>query len=152
MSCPRRNILPNGGFQKGLSPWKGRGVRLVANPVRKGDTSLAMKAGSLAYQNISGPFRSNCAYYLYFRVFNNRRTPRPPQLFATVAYLDKNKRLLRSTPVLVEVPSPRDPQFASYFTIVPPPPAATKYLSVIFSVRRGWILVDYVSVTAHNVG
>ncbi|WP_142504087.1 hypothetical protein [Melghirimyces algeriensis] len=152
MSCPRRNILKNGGFRHHLSPWKGRKIRLVPNPVRKGDTSVEMKNGGLLYQNITGPFNSDCSYILFFKIFNNKQTPKPPQVFATVTSMDRAKRLLRTTPVLVEPPYPQVPHFTSYFTIIPPPPVAAKYLSVSFMVRGGSVLVDYISVSAREVG
>lgn len=151
MNCPRRNILQNGNFQKGLAPWRGRNIRLVANPVVSGDVSMEIENGGLLYQYIPGTFRRDCGYYLHFRIFNNRRTPKPPRVFASVAGLDQRKRLLRTTPVLVEPPYTREPHFTSYVTIVPPPPVGTKYLAVIFQVHKGLVLVDYVSVSAQDI-
>ncbi|PTM58502.1 hypothetical protein [Desmospora activa] len=151
MSCSKRNILSNGNFTKGLAPWRGRKIRLVPNPLKKGDTSLAMRGNSILYQNVRTNVRPGCVYNLRFRIFNNRPSVKPPRLFATVSYLDGRKRLLRSTPVLVEPPHPAIPQFTSFFTIVPPGPAATRFISVVFSLNRGSLLIDYISISARNV-
>lgn len=151
MSWPKRNIVKNGGFQSGLPPWRGKGIRLVPNPIRRGDVSVRLEERGLLYQYTPGPFRRECSYYLYFRLHNNRRTPKPPLVLASVAHLDRNKQLLRTTPVLVEPPYTREAHFSSYFSIVPPPPAATKYIAVIFQVQNGSVLVDYIALTPHDV-
>lgn len=134
MNCPQRNILKNGGFQSGLSSWQGKGVQLAPNPIRRGDVSVRLENEGLLYQYVPGPFRSNCSYYLYFRIYNNRRSLKPPLVLVSVAYMDRNKKLLRTTPVLVEPPYTQEAHFSSYFSIVPPPPVATQYTAVIFQV------------------
>jgi hypothetical protein len=144
-------MLRNGNFRLSVAPWRGRGIRLVPNPVRRGDTSLAMGNNSYLYQNIQTNIERGCAHYLQFRIFNNRPSVVPPQLIASVAYLDRQRRLLQSTPVLVEPPYPATPQFTSFFTIVPPPPLATRTISVVFLLRRGSVLIDYVSVAPRRV-
>lgn len=150
MACSNTNILPNGGF-KGLSPWKGHGIRLVPNPIWAGDTSVRMEKGSLLYQNVSGRFDPRCSYYLYFRVYHPNPGQPSPKLLVSVAYLDNRKHLIRSTPLLLNVPHKRPSRFISYFTIVPRPPVSTRYVSVIFISRQGTVLVDYISVVARDV-
>ncbi|MDR6224678.1 hypothetical protein [Desmospora profundinema] len=150
MKCSGRNLLKNGNFHFHVAPWRGSGIRLVPNPVKKGDTSLAMGNNSVVYQNIQTNMERGCPYYLLFRIFNNRASATPPQLLVTVSYLDGQRRLLQSTPVLVEPPYPATPQFTSFFTIVPPPSFATRTISVVFSLRRGSVLIDYVSIAARK--
>ncbi|WP_380706066.1 hypothetical protein [Salinithrix halophila] len=150
MSCSGRNLLVNGGFA-GLAPWKGKKIRLVPNPVKRKDTSVRIGKRGFLYQNVSGSFEHQCAYYLYFRIFNKHSSPPQPQLYAVVSWLDEGKRLLRSTPLLVEPAHPAEPRFTSYFTIVPPPPVGTRILSVVFLVKKAPLLVDYISVLSKDV-
>ncbi len=156
MACSNRNLLVNGGFRRGVSPWKGKNAFRIPNPLVKGDYSVVMGANlrenSLIYQTVPGPLEKGCAYYLYFRVLNRSLANVQPRLIASVAYLNSKKRLLRSTPVIVLPPRrSRIDVFHPYFTIVPPPPSQTRYLSVIFITDRGTVLVDYISIASHDI-
>lgn len=156
MACSNRNLLLNGGFRTGVHPWKGRNAARIANPLVPGDFSLAMgknpQKNSLLYQTVPGPLEKGCAYYLYFRVLNRSRANVQPWLIASVAYLNAKRRLLRTTPLFLKPPrrSPVD-VFHPYFTIVPPPPDRTRFLTVVFTSDRGTVLVDYIRIASHNI-
>lgn len=156
MACSNRNLLVNGGFRRGVFPWKGKNVYRIPNPLVKGDYSVVMGANlkkhSLMYQTVPGPLESGCAYYLYFRVLNRSLVNVQPRLIVSVAYLNSKKRLLRSTPLIVLPPRRSNIDvFHPFFTIVPPPPSQTRYLSVIFITDRGTVLVDYISIASHEI-
>ena len=156
MSCNNRNLLLNGGFRKGQKPWRGRNIVLSDNPIYKNDYSMAMgsaseKNPSVLFQVVRGPFASECAYYLYFRVLNRSRQNIQPRLVASVSYIDARGKMLRQTPLLVLPPRMHAHGFKSYFTIVPPPPAATRTALVLFYANIGTVMVDYIRFAAHNV-
>ncbi|WP_188646743.1 hypothetical protein [Marinithermofilum abyssi] len=151
MACNHKNLIRNGGFQHTLSPWKGSRARLVPNPIVAGDTSVSMSAGSRLFQVRKGTFQTECAYYLYFRVFNKSAAGVQAEMVASVAYLDAAGRLQRSTPLLVEPPHKSSPSFSSYFAIVPPPEPTTRFLATIFLVSKGSVLIDFVKVAAHEI-
>jgi hypothetical protein len=150
LSCNGQNILTNGNFTSGFHRWHVKKAHLVANPVAEGDVSVAMGPGGLIHQVVKGPFSWKCAYYLRFRVMNH--SPQAgARVVANVAYLGRNNRLLGQTPLTVDPPYKEPKQFFSYFTIVPPPPPATQNMVVAFSVKSGFVMVDYISVAAHAI-
>jgi hypothetical protein len=151
MACPNTNILKNGGFRQGLTSWTGTNIRRVKNPVYKNDFSVLIKTGSVLKQSQPLHIQQGCAYYFYFRLLNATSAGAQASLFATVAYRDKNGKILRSTPLQVLVPKASKLAFKSYFTIVPPPPAQTKLISVSFSGVQGTVFVDYIRLAAHAV-
>ncbi|WP_143085182.1 hypothetical protein [Planifilum fulgidum] len=101
-------------------------------------------------QTVSGPFERGCAYYLYFRLLNVTPPSSRAEIYATVAYLDKNRRILNSTPLLVRPPR-QTKSWYPYFSIVPTPPRGTAMLSVVFLLAKGTLFVDYISVASHKV-
>ncbi|AQS56379.1 hypothetical protein [Novibacillus thermophilus] len=156
MQCSNRNLLQNGNFRLGSHPWKGRNIHLTANPLVEHDYSMAMgnlnsETPSLLFQTVSGPFESQCAYYLYFRVLNRSPEHIQPRLFAVVSYLSRDGRIQRTTPLRVLPPHVKPQRFSSYFTIVPPPSTTTRSLVVVFYVDRGTVFVDYIRVASHRV-
>jgi hypothetical protein len=151
MACSNTNILVNGGFRQGLAPWTGTKIKRLPNPVYKGDSSVLLTNGSILKQTRPLRISPGCAYYLYFRLLNVSTSNVQANLFATVAYLDQNGKILRSTPLQVQPPKARKLAFNSYFDIVPPPPAATKSVLVVFSGVTGSIFVDYIRLAAHSV-
>lgn len=156
MACSNRNLLVNGNFRRGQSPWRGHNVHLTANPLHADDYAMAMgnlqsDRPSVLFQTVNGPFERGCAYYLYFRVLNRSPQSVQPRLVAAVSYLDHHKDILRTTPLLVLPPHETPQRFNAYYTIVPPPPVGTRYMVVVFYVNRGTVLVDYIRVASHNV-
>jgi hypothetical protein len=151
MACNNTNILVNGGFRQGLAPWTGINVKRVKNPVYKNDYSVLLRTGSVLKQKQRLTIQRGCAYYLYFRLLNVTAAGAQANLFATVAYLDQNGRILRSTPLQIILPRATRLAFKPYFNIVPPPPAQTKSVSVSFSGVRGTIYVDYIRLAAHTI-
>lgn len=151
MACNGQNILKNGNFTSRFHHWRKKGSRLVTNPMAEGDISVAMGPGSLIHQVVKGPFNWQCAYYLRFRVMNSSPSGVTTRVVANVAYLGPQKQLLGQTPLTVDPPHREPKRFSSYFTIVPPPPHATKYMVVAFSVKSGSVLVDTISVSSHKI-
>lgn len=151
MACTNTNILVNGGFRLGLTPWTGNNVKRVKNPVYSGDASVLLRTGSVLKQRQPLNIQKGCAYYFYFRLLNATSRGRKANLFATVAYLNESGRILRSTPLQILLPRARKSAFKPYFNIVPPPPAATKKVAVSFSGVKGTIFVDYIRLAAHTV-
>jgi hypothetical protein len=151
MGCTNTNILVNGGFRRGLAPWTGSNVKLVKNPVYKGDASVLLRTGSILKQRQPLNTQKGCAYYFYFRLLNATSGGRTANLFATVIYLNDSGKILRSTPLQILLPKARKLAFQPYFTIVPPPPAATKKVAVSFSGVKGTVFVDYIRLAAHTV-
>lgn len=151
MACSNTNILVNGGFRRGLAPWTGTNVKVVPNPVYKGDSSVLFKTGSVLKQVRPIEIQSGCAYYLYFRLLNASPANVQGKLYATVSYLDSRGKILRSTPLLIQLPKATKLVFKPYFNIVPPPSSATKDVTVVFSGVQGNIFVDYIRLAAHTV-
>ncbi len=155
MTCSRRNLIRNGGFQRGVAPWRGTRIRRLKNPLRSGDYSMFMSAArngadAVLQQRVNGPFESGCAYYLYFRLLNVTPLESRTDLYAAVAYLNRNGQIIRSTPMLVKPPY-QTPDWYSYFTIVPPPPQGTAMVSVVFLLENGSLFVDYVRLASHSI-
>ncbi|MBH8585034.1 hypothetical protein [Thermoactinomyces sp. CICC 10520] len=155
MACSGRNILINGGFQKGSAPWTGKRIRRMKNPLRAGDYSMwmgATRAGgdSILKQTIRGPFERGCAYYLYFRLLNVTPPQSKAELYAAVAYLNEKRQMIRSTPLLIRPPYLGN-KWYSYFTIVPSPPLNARYVSVVFLLRKGLLFVDYIRLASHDI-
>jgi hypothetical protein len=154
MACSGKNLLKNGGFTRGIAPWTGTRIRRMKNPLRPGDYSLFMSATrsrpAALKQTVSGPFEQGCAYYLYFRLLNVTPPTSQAEIYATVAYLDKNRRIINSTPLLVRPPR-RLKSWYPYFSIVPTPPRGTAMLSVVFLLASGTLFVDYISIASHKV-
>ncbi|MCH5584152.1 hypothetical protein MK805_04120 [Shimazuella sp. AN120528] len=151
MACTNTNILANGGFRQGLAPWTGINIKRVANPVYKGDASVLLQNGSVLKQKQPITIQKGCAYYFYFRLLNATTGGRTANLFATVVYLDRNGKILRSTPLQILLPKASKLAFKPYFDIVPPPPSATRSVAVSFSGVKGKIFVDYIRLAAHTV-
>lgn len=151
MACTNTNILKNGGFRRGLAPWTGIGIKRVKNPVYANDASVLLKTGSVLKQTQPLNIQRGCAYYFYFRLLNATPAGANGSLFATVAYRDKNGKILRSTPLYIIVPKATKLAFKPYFNIVPPPPAATRSVTAVFSNVQGSIFVDYIRLAAHVV-
>lgn len=151
MACTNTNILVNGGFRQGLAPWTGTDVKLIKNPVYKDDWSVLLQTGSILKQKQPLVIQKGCAYYFYFRLLNATAGGAQASLFATVAYLDGKGNILRSTPLLIILPKAGKLAFKPYFDIVPPPPAATKKVTVSFSGVKGTVFVDYIRLAAHSV-
>jgi len=126
----------------------------MKNPLRPGDYSLFMSATrsrpAALKQTVSGPFEQGCAYYLYFRLLNVTPPTIQAEIYATVAYLDKNRRIINSTPLLVRPPR-RLKSWYPYFSIVPTPPRGTAMLSIVFLLASGTLFVDYISIASHKV-
>jgi hypothetical protein len=151
MACSNTNVLVNEGFRQGLAPWTGTNIKVVPNPVYNGDSSVLLTTGSVLKQKRPLQVEKGCAYYLYFRVLNASPASARANFFATVSYLDNNGKILRSTPLLVLLPRATALKFKSYFSIVPPPPKKTRYVSVVFSGVKGRIFVDYIRLASHVV-
>ncbi|WP_044640435.1 hypothetical protein [Risungbinella massiliensis] len=150
-----KNLVKNSDFRQGLAPWKGSQIRVVSNPLIKGDSALLMKALSGdAIVSQRQPFlpQTNMAYYLYFRVFNATPRQGDASLQAVVAYQDANGNNLRITPLLLEIPSTNTPKYLNYYTIVPPPPKTTRKILVVFVLKSGLILLDTIRLLARPVG
>jgi hypothetical protein len=150
LACNGQNILTNGNFTSGFHRWRGKKAHLVANPMAEGDVSVAMGPGGLIYQVVKGPFSRQCAYYLRFRVMNHSPLA-GARAVANVAYLGQNGRLLGQTPLTVDPPNRKPRRFFTFFTIVPPPSPVTKNMVVAISVKSGFVMVDYISVVAHEI-
>lgn len=155
MACSRRNLLGNGGFQKGIAPWQGNRIRRLRNPLRPGDYSMFMSAtrtgaDAVLQQTVYGPFERGCAYYLYFRLLNVTPPESRTDLYATVAYLNRNRQIIRSTPMLIKPPH-QTSDWYSYFTIVPPPPRGTSTALVVFLLENGSLFVDYIRLASHAI-
>ncbi|MBA4600884.1 hypothetical protein [Thermoactinomyces mirandus] len=155
MACSGRNLLKNGGFRRGVAPWRGRRIRRLNNPLRSGDYSIFMSAvrtgaDAVLQQTVYAPFERGCAYYLYFRLLNVTPSESRTDLYATVAYLNKNHRIIRSTPLLIRPPV-QTHNWYSYFTIVPPPPRGTRMVSVVFLLGNGSLFVDYIRFASHVI-
>jgi hypothetical protein len=45
----------------------------------------------------------------------------------------------------------RQNQFQSFFTVVPPPPGATRKFSIKFLVETGVVFLDYIRFSSHVV-
>ncbi|WP_124727189.1 hypothetical protein [Staphylospora marina] len=149
MPCSYRNLLKNSGFTRGLAPWTGSGIMRIHNPLREGDWAVLMNSpGDILKQIVQGPFETGCAYYLYFRALN--LSGPGAEFFATVAWLDAGKRIIRSTPLQI-LPPRTGNKWYSYFSIVPPPPRRAAYASVSFYHRAGAVLVDYIRLSSHDI-
>ncbi|WP_028775600.1 hypothetical protein [Shimazuella kribbensis] len=151
MACTNTNIIVNGGFRTGLAPWTGTNVKIVKNPVYKNDSSALLRTGSVLKQRQALTIQKGCAYYLYFRLLNVTPSGLNANLFATVSYLDNHGNIIRSTPLQIILPRAKKLAFKSYFNIVPPPPAQTRSVSVVFSSVKGTVFVDYIRLAAHTV-
>jgi hypothetical protein len=151
MACTNTNILKNGGFRRGVAPWTGTQLRRVKNPVYANDASMLLTTGSVLKQAQPLTIQRGCAYYFYFRLLNVTPNGANGSLYATVAYRDKNGKILRSTPLYIIVSKAIKLAFKPYFNIVPPPPAATKFVTAVFSNVKGTIFVDYIRLAAHVV-
>lgn len=154
MACSGRNILINGGFQRGTAPWTGKRIHRMKNPLRAGDYSMWMGAtntgdDSVLKQTVYGPFEKGCSYYLYFRLLNVTPPKDKTVLYATVAYLNANRQIIRSTPLLIHPPH-QGMRWYSYFNIVPPPPLKTRFVSVVFLLKKGLLFVDYIRLASHQ--
>ncbi|TCS96411.1 hypothetical protein EDD58_10142 [Hazenella coriacea] len=152
MTCSNRNILKNSDFKKGIAPWTGDNLRWVRNPLDADDHVIFMnkKKGSgypVLKQTVSGPFENKCVYNLNFRLFNLSESG-ATTLFATVIYQDRNKKIIRSTPLWMNPPKSKKDAWFSYLTIVPPPPRNAVYTSVSFLLIKGTVLVDYIRLTS----
>jgi hypothetical protein len=151
MACTNTNIIVNGGFRRGLAPWTGTNLKIVKNPVYKNDFSMLLRTGSVLKQRQTLTIQKGCAYYLYFRLLNATPGGVEANLFATVSYLDRNGNSIRSTPLQIILPRAKKLAFKPYFNIVPPPPAQTRSVSVVFSNVKGTVFVDYIRLAAHTV-
>lgn len=154
MACSGRNILINGGFQRGSALWTGKRIRRLKNPLRTGDYSMWMSAthlsaDSVLKQTVYGPFEKGCSYYLYFRLLNVTPPDSKTKLYATVAYLNENRQIIRSTPLLIHPPY-QGKRWYTYFNIVPPPPLNTRFISVVFLLKSGSLFVDYIRLASHK--
>lgn len=107
---------------------------------------------AMVYQTNRFNIQTSCAYYLYFRVFNITPKQREAHLQAIVTYQNAQGKLLRITPLLIDIPEERDGKFNHYYTIVPPPPVNTKRVGVIFVLKSGLILLDTIRLIARPVG
>ncbi|SFS31282.1 hypothetical protein [Marininema halotolerans] len=152
MTCASPNLLSNGGFRRGFTSWRGKGIHLAKNPLRPNDKSVRISPRGRLIQTVNGKFNRTCAYYLYFRLLNANPPTAKPALFAVVSWLNSKKRVLRTTPLLVLPPRPAKLRFTSYFTIVPPPPVGTTAMSVLFLNGSAPLFIDFISVLAKNVG
>jgi hypothetical protein len=154
MPCTNRNLLKNGSFRSGISPWTGMGINRVNNPFQPGDFSILMKSSAannaVLKQSIQGPFEEDCAYYLNFRVLNVTPPGNEAVLYAAVSYLNRKKNLIRTTPLLIKPPA-RTSDWYSYFSIVPPPPRGTRFATVVFLLAKGNLLVDYIRFASHSI-
>jgi hypothetical protein len=155
MACSNRNLVVNGEFRRGISPWTGHDIKWVKNPLRYHDTAVLMNPSSnvgiaVLKQTVSGTFEQGCAYYLYLRVMNVSPSVRKVLLFATVAYLDAGKGIIRSTPLVIEPPRTGGKWF-SYFSIVPPPPPRARFMTVSFFLKEGALLIDTVRLASHEI-
>ncbi|SFJ31999.1 hypothetical protein [Thermoflavimicrobium dichotomicum] len=156
MTCSNKNILLNGGFRQGLRPWEGKNIKRVQNPVVSGDASLLLGSSSsepsvLKQRIQTDHLESSCAYYLYFRLLNASPNQYRPTIFATVVYFDSHGKWLRATPLMITLPQPKALRFSPYFTIVPSPPKGTRSISVVFSLNKGKVFVDYIRLASHKV-
>lgn len=154
VACSQKNLIVNGDFRARIAPWTGRSIQRVRNPQNHRDYSILMgekdgKKQSHLSQVIPLQPEYHCAYYLTFRLFNIGAKGQPVQFFATVSYLDPRSRLIRITPLLVEPPQQK--AFRSYYTIVPPPPSRTTKIKVVFLLTRGFLLIDSIRLTSHQV-
>lgn len=155
MACSRRNLLVNGGFQRGIAPWRGNRIRRLKNPLRSGDYSIFMSAvrtgtGAVLYQTIDGPFEEECAYYLYFRLLNGTPPESRTGFYAAATCLDRNGKMIRTTPMIIKPPY-QTTDWYSYFTIIPPFPRGTAMVSVVFLLENGSLFVDYVRLASHDI-
>jgi hypothetical protein len=156
VTCSNRNILLNGGFRRGLAPWVIQNSNRVRNPIYQGDASMLMGISpftrSVVKQKIqTSVFEHQCAYYLYFRVYNDSPIRIKVQLFATVVYLDRRGNTLRTTPLMITLPQAKNRRFSPYFVIVPSPPKETHSISVSFFLPQGRVYVDYIRLAAHDI-
>jgi hypothetical protein len=152
MTCSNRNLLVNGEFKNGLSPWVGSGIKHVKSPINPNDAAVWMPGpGSYLHQVVKGAFETRCAYYLYFRVLNAGAKGKPTQITATVSYLNAGGRLLRSTPVSIKPPAALSRKWFAYYTIVPPPPPETRFVVVNLRINEGALFVDSLRLASHEV-
>lgn len=154
MECSHKNLIVNGDFRTRIAPWTGRLIRRVKNPQNPKDESILMggKDGnqrSILSQLIEVQPEFQCAYYLTFRMINISPKDKPAQFYATVAYLDAQSRLIRSTPLWIK--PPKQQTFRAYFTIVPPPPKQTSKIKIVFLLTQGILLIDTVRLASRNV-
>lgn len=156
MACSHRNLIVNGDFHSTIKPWTGKNIRRVRNPQQKSDFSILMgsqtgNAESILSQQRQVRLELNCTYYLTFRVINDSPDHRPALLFATVAYLDKNRKITRTTPLML---TPRElpvKTYKPYFSIVPPPPKTAQYVKVVFWLRQGLLYIDMIRLVSNSV-
>lgn len=153
MACSIRNLLVNGDFREGLSPWTGANIKRVKNPISKNDFAVLMNnpAGSertVLKQTVSGPFEKGCTYYLHFGVLNITPASGKVTLFATVAYLDANQKIVQSTPLQVLPPKTKSLKWHLFFSIVPPPPVHARFASIVFLLSKGTLFIDYITFAA----
>lgn len=156
MACSNTNLLVNRGFQTGLSPWTGTNIKRVKSPIDPTQFAVLMnnptgQVRTTLKQVVPLTIEPGCAYYLYFQVLNTTTGSQPANLFGTVAYLDAQQRIIRSTPLQVQPPKATSLKRFKYFDIVPPPPHNTRFVSVSFLLGNGTLFVGYVRLVAHSV-
>lgn len=154
MACSNRNIIINGDFYSRIKPWKGKQIQRVRNPQIPSDYSILMgnrtgSAESILSQQRRVVLEKNCAYYLTFRMINVSPKHLPARFFATVAYLDAQGKLIRSTPLLLTPPEAN--RYKPYFSIVPPPPRKAHQVKVVFWLQQGRIYIDMIRLVSQSV-
>lgn len=155
MTCKSGNLLQNSDFRRGLSPWRGTGIKVIKNPIIPKDYALLMNArtkDALVFQKRHFSPKISCAYYLYFRVFHAPKKRRNADFWAVVTYSDNRGRPIKTTPLLLKIPPSTSNRFQDYFVIVPPPPAKTRTIMAIFVLKNGLLLLDTIRLLVRPVG
>lgn len=159
MACSNKNIVKNGEFKDGLDHWSGSNIKLVDNPLSEGDSCVLMgnkntiknlKNMCVLKQDIKGPFERGCAYYLHYQLMHAILLQPKDLFYATVAYLDYNRRIINSTPVYI-IPNHTTLRWFEYYSIVPPAPPNTATASVSFILRGGMMYIDNIRLASQTI-
>lgn len=158
-TCSKKNLVYNGDFKNGLDRWSGKNIKLLDDPVSKGDSCILLGNKNTIYnpnnvctlrQDITGTFENGCAYYLYYNLMHAILLEPSDLFFATVAYRDNKGRILNSTPVYI-IPSHTTLRWFEYYSIVPPFPPRTSIISVSFMLRGGMMYIDDIRLASQTI-
>ncbi|MCS1350738.1 hypothetical protein NXZ84_04025 [Mechercharimyces sp. CAU 1602] len=75
-----------------------------------------------------------------------------PFIYAQIAYLDETNRILTTTEAQIEPRHKFRDRFNRFYVIVPPPPATTRNIALVFALVRGSIIIENVRLKARRVG